>query len=214
MTGWGRWRAPVWAWVSRRSIRHLLLGVGAVALLVSGVFGGLRQAPPEPLTTLAAGKPHSATPFEITITKVSWATDLGESFDPPELGRFLVVFAEIRTDQDRSVDSFVVKEALRIRGLPDFAKSDVDQDPVDSDDADPLVVVATDRVPLGGIGPGLTYEVAYIWQQDDAQPLPASVEVQAYEHGFRRSSLDGQENWFDSTPEAIGTFPVTELKAA
>lgn len=200
-TAWGDW-------LSRRSLRQILLGLGAVVLLGSGLFGGLDRAAPEPRTVLVAQEAHVAEPFELTISRVAWSDDLGEGFGPSKIGRYLLIQADIRTTQDLTVSSFVVRDALRLRGLDDLAADEFDSELVASEKAEPRVVVTADRVGLGEIGPGLSYNVVFIWEQDAAQPLPEEVEVESFAHGFRRSSLDDQEDWFDRIPDATGTFDV------
>lgn len=204
MAGGAVWRD----WLSRRSIRQVVLGLGGVLLLVSGLFGGLERAAPEPRTVLVADKTHVAEPFELTISRVAWSDDLGEGFGPSKIGRYLLIQTDIRTTQDLTVSSFVVREALRLRGLDGLAADEFDGELVPSEEAEPRVVVTADRVALGEIGPGLAYNVVFIWEQDAAQPLPEAVQVESFAHGFRRSSLDDQEDWFDRVPDATGTFDL------
>ena len=202
-----------WDWLSRRSLRQVVLGLGALVLLASGLFGGLERAAPEPRAVLVADEAHVAEPFKLTISRVAWSDDLGEGFGPSKVGRYLLVQADISTTQDLTVSSFVVREALRLRGLSGFAADEFDSDLVPSEKAEPRVVVTADRVALGEIGPGLTYNVVFIWEQDQAQPLPDVVEVESFAHGFRRSSLDDQEDWFDRSPDATGTFDLEQFGA-
>jgi hypothetical protein len=195
-------------------VRQVVLGVGAAVLLASGLFGGLERAAPDARTTLVAHRTHVAEPFAITISQVAWSDDLGETFGPSKIGRYLLVRTTLRTDQDTTVSGFVVGEALRLHGLSGFAAGELDGDVVDSEDAEPRVVVTADRVPLGEVGPGLTYDVVFVWEQRAAEPLPETVQVESYAHGFRRSSLDSQEDWFDRSPDAIGTFVLERFGAA
>lgn len=214
MTGEPTWRRWVVAWLAARSVRQLVLMAGALVLLVSGAFGGLRQAEADDRDRLAVGEPHLAEPIRLTVKGVYWADDLGETIGPSDYGRYLLVIADVSTNQANSVDSFVVRETLRIKGLQKLATSEIRDVPVASEDADPRVIVTEDRVRLSEIGPGLTYEVAYIWEQKTSEPLPTSVEMLARSHQFRQSSLDTQQNWFGISDDAIGTFPVTEFGAS
>jgi len=209
----GRLRRTI-GWLAARSLRQLLLAVGAVVLLASGAFGGLRQAEPDARDALVAGEPHLSEPINLTIKRVAWSDDLGEVIGPSEFGRYLLVVADVSSNQDRSVDAFVVKEALRFAGLEGFATSQLTREPVRSEDAEPQVIVTDDRTRLGELGPGLTYEVAFIWEQRTTEPLPTTAELLTRVHGFRQSSLDDQENWFDVADDATGRFPVTEFGAA
>lgn len=211
MTEEPTWRRRTMAWLAARSLRQLVLAAAAVVVLASGAFGGLRQAEPDQRDALVLDKPHVAEPFTITVKGVFWADDLGEVIGASDFGRYLLVIADISSTQDASVDKFVVHESLRLKGLDELAGTEIDDRPVASEDADPRVIVTEDRVALSELGPGLTYEVAFIWEQKLSEPLPKSVDLVARVHGFRKSSLDDQENWFDSADGAVGRFPLTKF---
>ncbi len=206
------WRNHVVPFIATRSLRQLVLGAGALLLLVSGLFGGLGRAEPDDLSVLKAGRTVETEPFDVTVTEVGWSTDLGESLGESELGRFMVVYATIRSTEKHSVDGFVLQEAVRLRGLDGFGKRPYSDELVASDTATPTLVSRDDQVNLDVLNPGLTYDVAYIWEQSADQALPSDVDVSVYDHSFRQSSLDDQENWFDSSVSATGRFSVTELR--
>ena len=212
MSGRTLLRSHLLPFIATRSLRQLVLGTGALLLLVSGLFGGLARAEPDELDTLVAGRTVETAPFDITVTKVGWATDLGEVLGESEVGRFLVVYATITSTEKQSVDGFVLGEAVRLQGLKGFVKSPAGGDElVASDEARPNLVVRDDQVTFDVLNPGLTYDVAYIWEQNAEAPVPSTVDVTVYDHGFRQSSIDDQENWFDSSVMATGAFSVTEL---
>lgn len=201
-------------WLAARSVRQLLLATGAVALLVSGAFGGLRQAQADELQTLVAGRPHVAEPIRLTVKSVRWTEDLGEAIGPSEVGRYLVVLADVSSDQQDSVPASVVSESLRLSGLRDVAQAPFSTEVGPSEDAVPRVLVTADRVRLSELGPGLTYEVAFVWEQRTSEPVPTTVGLLARAHGFRADSIDGQLGWRDVVDDATGRFPVTELEAS
>lgn len=213
MTGWTGWRSAGREWLLARSLRQLVLGAGAVLLLVSGLFGGLARADDagdlEPMTV---GREVHLEPFDLTVEKAVWATDLGEPLGEAEGGRWLLVFGTVSTNQTAEVDAFVVKELLRVSGLEGFSERvpTFDDDVVPSEDAEPRVVVRDDQVDLGALHPGLEVEVAFIWKQSAAEPLPTELELVGFEHGFRTSSIDEQQNWFDLSEKAVATVPLTE----
>lgn len=198
-------------WLAGRSLRQLALGAGAVVLLVSGLFGGLRHAEADEPDKLAAGKPHLSTPVDLTIKSVRWSDDLGEAIGPSEIGRYLVVIADVSTDQQNSVDSSVVKDSLRLTGVDGLAE---DPRAVPARVARPRVLVTDDRVPLAEVGPGLTYEVAFIWEQMSTEPVPSEIGLLTRSHSLRRGYVDSRVTWFDPVDDAVGTFPVTELGAS
>ena len=194
-------RSTVVQWLAARSVRQLALGVGVVVLLLSGLFGGLRQAGAEEPDTLAVGKPHLSEPVNLTVRSVRWSDDLGEAIGPSEFGRYLVVIADVSTDQENSVDSSVIKDSLGLTGVDGLAEG-------------PRVLVTEDRVPLAEVGPGLTYEVAFIWEQKTTEPVPTEVGLVTRSHTLRRGFVNSAVAWFDPVDDAVGTFPVTELGAS
>lgn len=211
MAGGALWRIHVLPFVAGRSLRQIILAAGAVMLLASGLFGGLERAEPDKLETVKVGQTIDTGPFDLTVTKVGWAKQLGGEFRESEIGRYVVVYATVTSTEENTVDGFVIREALRIRGLDDFAVNVGTDDLVASEKADMNVVSVTDEARIDYLNPGLTYDVEYVWEQSDAKPLPSSIELTFYGHGFRQSNIDEQENWFDRFEVATGSFPVTEL---
>ncbi len=214
MTGERAQRQRVSQWLAARSVRQLLLGAGAVVLLVSGLFGGLRRAETDERPRLVLDQAHQSAPLDITVKRVLWSDDLGEVIGPSEFGRYLLVFADVSTDEDTAINVSVVKEALRFQGLEGFRRSQSDSREARSEEADPRVLVTEDQVDLSVLGPGLTYEVAFIWEQRKAESLPSTAGLITRSHQYRQSSLEEESDWFDATDDAVGRFPVTELDAS
>ena len=190
----------------------MLLMAGAVVLLVSGLFGGLRDAPVEAAEPLVVGRAHDAAPFTLTVERARWTSDLGE-IGKTERGRYLVVIVKVRTDADRSVDLSVLQQALALKDLAGMYAAMGGDKIVPSEKAKPSVYVLADGTRMSALTPGLTYELAYVWEQRQSEPLPAELSVASRSHTWRQSSLDDQMNWFDETIDAVGTVPVTEAKA-
>ncbi|VXB88495.1 conserved exported hypothetical protein [Aeromicrobium sp. 9AM] len=201
MTSW--WRA--------RSIRQMVLMAGAVLLLVSGLFGGLRDAPAEAAVPLVVGKPHEAAPFTLTVERARWTSDLGE-IAKTDRGRYLIVIVKVRTDADRSVDLSTLQEALALRGAKGIYAAMGGDKIVPSLEVTPSVYVLADGTPMSALPPGLTYELVYIWEQRGSEPVPERLKLASRSHTWRQSSLDEQMNWFDPTVDAVGTVPLIEAK--
>ncbi len=169
------------------------------------------EAEPDQRPRLVADQVHESAPFDITIKRVVWADDLGEVIGPSEFGRYLLVFADISTDEDTSIRADIVQEVLRFQGLKGFRKSQFGTEEVASEAPGPRLVVTEDQVDLSELGPGLTYEVAFIWEQRTSEPLPSTVSLVTRSQQFRQSSLEEESSWFDATDDAVGRFPMTEL---
>lgn len=212
MTGGSLWRSHLVPFIASRSLRQLVLTAGALLLLASGLFGGLERAEPDKLKTVKIGQTIDTGPFDLAVTKVGWAKQVGEEFRESEIGRYVVVYATVTSTEENTVDGFVIREALRIRGLDDFAINVGTDDLVASEKADMNVVAVNDEARIDYLNPRLTYDVEYVWEQSAAKPLPSSIELTFYGHGFRQSNIDEQKNWFDRFEIATGSFPVTELK--
>jgi hypothetical protein len=208
MSGEG-WRGHVASWWLARSIRQMVLMAGAVVLLVSGLFGGLREAPVEAAEPLAVGRSHEAAPFTLTVERARWTSDLGE-IGKTERGRYLIVIVKVRTDADRSVDSSVLQEGVALQGIDGIYAALGGDKITASEQAKPSVYVLADGVRMSSLPPGLTYELAYVWEQNGSEPVPAELSVASRSHTWRQSSLDDQMNWFDATIDAVGTVPVAE----
>ena len=189
----------------------MLLMAGAVVLLVSGLFGGLRDAPAEAAVPLVVGKPHEAAPFTLTVERARWTSDLGE-IAKTDRGRYLIVIVKARTEADRSVDLSVLQEALALRGAGGIYGAMGSDKIVPSLEAKPSVYVLADGTLMSALPPGLTYELAYVWEQSGSEPVPKQLKLASRSHTWRQSSLDDQMNWFDETVDAAGTVPLIEAK--
>lgn len=191
----------------------MILMAGAAVLLVSGLFGGLGDAPVEAAEPLAVGHPHEAAPLTLTVERARWTSDLGE-IGKTERGRYLIVIAKVRTDADQSVDLNVLQQALTPQDVAGLYNTMGGDKVVASEKAKPSVHVLADGTRMSALPPGLTFELAYVWEQRGSEPAPTELSVASRSHTWRQSSLDDQMNWFDETINAVGTVPVTEAKAA
>ena len=185
MSGEG-WRGHVASWWRARSIRQMLLMAGAVVLLASGLFGGLREAPVEAAEPLVVGRPHDAAPFTLTVERARWTSDLGE-IGKTERGRYLIVIVKVRTDEDRSVDLSVLQEAVALQQI-DGIYAAMGGDKVGAGmQAKPALFVLADGTRMSALPPGLTYELAYVWEQRGSEPVPAELSVASRSHTWRQS---------------------------
>lgn len=202
--------ASVRTWVNGLSLRNLLLLGGAVILLVSGLFGGMRRATPaSTIVTLVADKSHQAAPFTITVERARWTSDLGAA-GKTERGRFLLVIARIRTKEKLSIGSDVLSQYMRLRDVKGLYVDTLGDDTVASSRARPQVFSVDDSTRLTTIPAGLTFEAAFVWEQSAATPVPDALTVQVRHLTWRQSTIDQQYGWFDPTVDAVGTFPLRE----
>lgn len=204
----GRSRSPLdaaRAYLAGRSIRDLGLGVFLAALLVSGLFGGWQEAADE-TPALTVGEPITATPVTVTVLGATTATDMGNHLLSETEGRYLVVAADLVTEQTQSIPHSDVADAIRVRGVEGlFRRYDRDRP---AHEIPPKVIVAADRSELGDLPPGLTYRTLLVWEQRPGSPAPTEVTVEVYGKTYRESSIDATMRWFDPALAARATIPV------
>jgi hypothetical protein len=210
MPGGSRSIAYARTWLNSLSLRQLLLLAGAIILLVSGLFGGLqRAATASTITKLNVGTSHVSDPFKVTIKAARWSTSLPDGTKSKH-GRYLYVLAKVRMDDKRSVGIGTLQELIKLRGLEGFYPNSFDVKTVSSAKTDAEILSTTDSAPVTEMVPHLSYDVAFVWEQDKSQQLPTTLTVELSKQTWRQSSIDQQYAWFDTTPDAVGTFPLKE----
>ena len=209
----------------------LLTGGFLVVLLVSGLFGGLREVDTDPAGTVTAGVPVETEPLTVTVEDAYWVTAFPEAAtsgastdssdgdrriypDEPTRGRFVVVEATVLNTSDETVDYDVLREAVSLDGAQGFVTSR-DAALVPAAKARPTYVYPMPEKRIFGTAqPGVTYTVAYLWDQSAAVPLPERLTVAVNGHTWREDTLDFHLGWKDPAVEATGPFAVPERRAS
>src|SRR5690242_18025332 len=88
----------------RLSLRQAGLGVGAVALAVSGLFGGLNRGTAQDVPTVNVGVVNHGGPWNVTVTRVRLIGDTPPLYLKNKGDRWLVVLATIEVTADASRD--------------------------------------------------------------------------------------------------------------
>ncbi|WP_286928138.1 MULTISPECIES: hypothetical protein [Aeromicrobium] len=190
------------------TLRQVLAALAAVVVLASGLFGGLATAETTGPAALESGEKIHAEPFDLTVDRVRWSTDLG--LDEEVRGRYIAVVATLENTSDHPVYTGTLRDTMRLRGLEGFYAGLTGDETERSEDATPQVLVLADGSPLSAAAPGLEYEVAFVWEQEESEPLPTEATVEVSQWTWRRSTLDDQFMWFDRTPTHEGTFDVEQ----
>ncbi|UCN13743.1 hypothetical protein LFM56_12625 [Cellulomonas iranensis] len=198
--------------VARRVLDQPLrrLGVvGAVVLLAAtAAFGGLEEQTDDGLEVLTTGVPVDVAPFELTVERVVWTTDLpGQDLSEPG-NRWLGVVATVRNTSDAGVLGPVLREALTLDDVPGLVGA-----PGDLGVPASAVAVLVDGSELSPVQPGLAYEVAFLFEQDGGTPPPTSVAVQLQRHVWGTGSLDPTAGWRDAATVLRGDLPAREAVA-
>lgn len=195
--------------VARRVLDQPLrrLGVvGAVVLLAAtAAFGGLEEQTDDGLEVLAVDEPVEVAPFELTVQRVVWTTELpGQTLSEPG-NRWLGVVTTVRNTSDAGVLGTVLREALTLDDVPGLVGA-----PGDLGVPASAVAVLVDGSELSPVQPGLAYEVAFLFEQDGRTPPPSSVAVRLQRHVWGTGSLDPTAGWRDPTTVLRGNLPARE----
>lgn len=205
-TGW----RSVGSWLAGRSLRQLVVGAAALALLVSAPFGGWETAAPLPVVTYPAGQSQDLGPLELRLTRVTENPNPSSAFGASEVGTYVLVRAIVRVPGDRMVDVGVLQDSVRLHGVGGLVaepRSLVSSRVVPDEQAKPTIFHTADSTVLNGLGPGLSYEVAFVFEHVGTA-FPDQVTVVSYSHIWRESFIDRQFGWRDPTKHGESTFVV------
>lgn len=201
------WGERVRVWLADRPVQQYAYAAAALLLLATGLFGGLRQVD-EPERPLTPGVAVDAAPFTVTVSRASTTTDLGP-LGVSKRGRFVSVVGTLRNDTDTTVTLDVIREAVSLSGVTDVFQRAFGDEVGPSETARPWgVYVVADSTSLTAVGPGLTYEVAWIYEQKATAAPPAQVVVAVVGHTLRANTVDQQQQWLDPATLATGTLPL------
>ena len=75
------------------------------------------------------------------------------------------------------------------------------------------VVLLEDGSSLSPVQPGLTYEAAFLFEQDGSVAPPTSATVLLQRHTWRSGSLDPTVAWWDPTTTLRGELDVREARS-
>lgn len=177
---------------------------GAVALLaVTAAFGGLRAQTEDGPEVLAVETPVEVAPFEVAVHRVVWTTDLPGQYLSAEGNRWVGVVATVRNTSDAGVLGGTLRDALTLADVDGLVS-----EPGEHGVTPTSVALLDDGSSLNPVQPGLTYEAAFLFEQDGSAAPPTSATVLLQQHTWRRGSLDPTFAWSDPTTTLRGELPV------
>ncbi|GIG40059.1 hypothetical protein [Cellulomonas phragmiteti] len=198
--------------VARRVLDQPLRRIGVVGAIVllatTAAFGGLEEQTQDGPEVLEAGTPVEVAPFELTVHRVVWTGDLPGQRLSDDGNRWVGVVATVRNTSDAGVLGVTLRDALTLSGVQGLVQA-----PVDIGVTASAVVVLEDASPLSPVQPGLTYEAAFLFEQDGSVAPPTSVDVQLQQHTWRAGSLDPELVWRFPTTVLVGTLDAREAAA-
>lgn len=189
-------------------LRRVGMGGAVVLLAVTATSGGLQeqtQAGPEVLVT---DVPVEVAPFELTVHRVVWTTDLPGQYLTQDGNRWVAVVATVRNTSDAGVLGVTLRDALTLDDVDGLVQ-----------DTGPVAVTATsialleDGSSLSPVQPGLTYEAAFLFEQDGTAAPPTHATVSLQQHTWRTGSLDPTTTWRDPATTLQAELSVREAVA-
>ncbi|GGD19500.1 hypothetical protein [Nocardioides daphniae] len=189
------------------SLRQAAIGVATVVVLASGAFGGLATAQKPPAhDDLSPGEQVSVGPFDLTVHRARWVSDLGPGFDAPE-GRYVALVVTLENTSDHPVAMDDVERVITATDLPG-TYDEFGRPADDGEVAPPQVVVLADATRLSQAQPGLAYEAAFLWDQSGDVEAPTELSFSLVALERRGSTLDDTMVWADPTVTHTATFDV------
>lgn len=188
----------------------LLLG-----LVVSAPFGGWKEAVPEhSVATVKPGDTLDTGPLVLTVKDAYWTTRPAETFPAFKGGVYLLVNGTARTNDRQTLGFDAIRSSLRITGLDGLTRDMFSTSPVSAEKGQPTLYHRDDAELLGTLGPGMTYDVAWVFGYvGPTGQLPKDLTVTVYRHTWRKSSITRVEEWLDATPAFEVSLPLTSRPA-
>ncbi|MGY4642718.1 hypothetical protein [Cellulomonas sp. URHB0016] len=200
--------------VARRALdqplRRIGIGGALVLLAVTAGFGGLRQQAQDGLEELAVDAPVEVAPFELTVHRVVWTTDLPGQYLSKDGNRWVGVVATVRNTSDAGVLGTTLTEALTLADVDGLVQEPTTVVP---GVAASSIALLDDGSTLSPVQPGLSYEAVFLFEQDGSVPPPTGATVQLQQHTWRSGSLDPTVAWWDPTTTLRGELDVREARS-
>jgi len=188
--------------------KWILAGSAALVLAASALFGGLNDAPADPIPTLRPGDSSTGTRVELAVDRVVVIDGFPDLYLEPEPGfRYLVVIGTATnvwsSPVPQSLSSFGTPQPAtvvspRIEGLEAVAPEEV--------------LVFSDATTAGDLQPGVPVQLAYLWQfPAEAIADGDEVTLDLWDETYEGDSLIGFGDRFsDPFVTATLTLPATD----
>jgi hypothetical protein len=185
--------------VLQQPASRLLPAVAALALAVSGLFGGWSRVDDPQLPAVAPDTVDEGVPWNVTVTGIRVVAEL-PGLDLQNRGdRWVAVLATVEVTADESRNDLA--DAVRIPSVAGLLSA---EDDLAKGRPEEVILLRGDvRGPY--LNPGLPEKLAFIWEQRAAAAVPKSVTVEIWGKTLREDSLTGHRSWFD--PQVRATVP-------
>ena len=181
------------AWAMKAPAKRVGAPVGAVALAVSGVFGGLAPAQAS-YADAGQGAVIESGPFEVSVQRVRAIDDLKPYVTPEAGNRLLVVVVK--------VSALLLSRELQVAPTGARLAPPVLRSPVSMKDFSAI----------SELQPDLTYDAAVLLETT-GEDVATQVSVGIPGYTWREDSFTpGSFEWKDPTTIAKGTYPVKDVR--
>jgi hypothetical protein len=187
------WQRRALDFVLALPLRRLAVGVGALGLAVSGLFGGLDEVKGPRLTAVAPGVIHKGKPWNVTVTGAR-LVDRAPIAPRRSGGHFLAVRATVEVTADRSRRD--LQDVLRL-----------------GPEKPTTIYLLRDNAAADMVHPGLPEDLVFFWELPPGAAAPATVEVHICGKKHRLDSLTGRRDWLDRAPRARVQLAVDDRRS-
>lgn len=159
-------------------------------LAATAAFGGLEEETQDGPEALARDVPADVEPFEITVHRIVWTTELPGQYLSEKGNRWVGVVATVRNTSDAGVLSATLADALTVQDVDGLVGR-----PDATGTGPTAIVLLADGSSLNPVQPGLAYETAFLFEQDGGALPPERATVQLQRHTWRGTELDSSLQW-------------------
>jgi hypothetical protein len=204
----GRAREVVTRWVSASPVTRVGGPVAALLLGVSGLFGGLDRVPlAERVSEIKPGTEITVEPFSLTVKRAVAVDEIDGEITPLTPGNHLMVV--LLAAENVSADSVSTHQLSPVSRAKSYLNTTlvVLDDRLAPETSD--VYDADSNVAVFLLSPGLTYDLAVVWEFSGAVPEKLPL-------GLAKLTLRGETispevlAWQDPEEAATVTLPVTD----
>lgn len=200
--------------VARRALdqplRRIGIGGAVVLLAVTAAFGGLREQTEDGPEVLVVDATVDAAPFELTVHRVVWTTDLPGQYLTDKSNRWIGVVATVRNTTDAGVLGTTLADALTLTDVDGLVQEPRTLVP---GVAASSIALLEDGSSLSPVQPGLTYEAAFLFEQDGSVAPPTSATVLVQRQRWGTGILDPTVSWREPATTLQGELDVREARS-
>jgi hypothetical protein len=186
------------------------IGIGVLAVAISGLFGGLDAVPQKPT---GVGVAIDAGLWNVTVTGARLVRDLPPMRLSDKKNYWIVVLATVEIKADRTWN--ILDESVQLAPIPGIKQKPTKTLTGMALHQNEGTVLMRDATVIRGLHPGMPEKLAYFWELESTAPIPSEVTVYI---GFRKYRMDGltsKMEWMeDSEHNKSVVVPVVDRRTA